>query len=87
MNHATSLAIVGMLAALIGTIAINIPAAYADKDVSKTTFKFENIEKNNCSGFAVCTNAGAEEDAGGSGATTTTGNSAPEGSSLIVLPH
>ena len=30
MNHATSLAIVGMLAALMVAIAINIPAAYAD---------------------------------------------------------
>ena len=83
MNHATSLAIVGMLAALIGAIAINIPAVYADKDVSKTTFKFENELKNNCSGFAVCTNGSSEEDDGA----TTTGNSAPEGSSLIVLPH
>jgi hypothetical protein len=85
MNHATSLAIVGMLAALIGAIAINIPAAYADKDVSKTTFKFENIEKNNCSGFALCTNGNPEEADGAT--TTTTGNSAPEGSSLIALPH
>jgi len=87
MNHTTSLAIVGMLAALIAAIAINIPAAYADKDVSKTTFKFENVEKNNCSGFAVCTNADEEVVGGGAGDSTTTGNLAPEGSSLIALPH
>jgi hypothetical protein len=86
MNHTTSLAIVGILAALIGAIAINLPAAHAEKDVSKTTFKFENIEKNNCSGFAVCTNGSTEEVGGGNDASTT-GNPAPEGSSLIALPH
>jgi hypothetical protein len=83
MNPTTSLAIVGMLAALIVAIAINIPAAYADKDVSKTTFKFEDEFKNNCSGFAVCTN----DNTGDADGATTTGNSAPEGSSLIALPH
>jgi uncharacterized low-complexity protein len=75
MNHTTTtknLALVGVLAAitaaLTGTIAISIiqNAAAAQNDNatdienSGTNSKFKQKEKNNCSGFADCTNRAIE---------------------------
>jgi hypothetical protein len=70
MNH-TTLAIVAMLAAtaaaLIGAIGVNIgiQTAAADKNAvdiekSETNFTFKQKLKNNCSGFADCTNDALE---------------------------
>jgi hypothetical protein len=90
MNH-TTLAIVGILAiaaALVGAIAVSVPAAHAaaapmtkdpnynrddgkkknsiDYENSETDFSFKQKLKNNCSGFADCTNR-ALETLGGAG--------------------
>ena len=70
MNH-TTLAIVGILAAtaaLIGAIGVNIgvQTAAAEKNAvdiekSETNFTFKQKLKNNCSGFADCTNIAREQ--------------------------
>jgi hypothetical protein len=70
MNH-TNVAIVAMLAAtaaaLIGAIGVNIGIQTAaaqnnavDIENSETNFKFKQKLKNNCSGFAACTNTATE---------------------------
>jgi hypothetical protein len=79
MNHTKNLVIAsGMLAAiaaLIGTVGIDIQqtaAAYArdpnsnsiDAENSETNFSFKQKLKNNCSGFANCTNTGIENFGG-----------------------
>ena len=59
MNH-TTLAIVAIVAAAVlatGVFTISTQAAYADS--SSTSFKFLQKQKNVCSGFATCANAGA----------------------------
>ena len=79
MNHTTTkknLALIGVLAAitaaLTGTIAISVQNAAAqttDLENSGTDLKFKQKEKNNCSGFANCTNDASEtfaEELGGS---------------------
>ena len=88
MNH-TILATVGVLAAIIsaltGTIAIsNIQSAAAqnanatDIENSETNFIFKQKLKNNCSGFANCTNTGIE-NFGGPVAVPTPGPIGPPG--------
>jgi hypothetical protein len=70
MNH-TNVAIVAMLAAtaaaLIGAIGVNIGIQTAaaqnnvtDFENSETNFKFKQKLKNNCSGFATCSNGAIE---------------------------
>ena len=71
MNH-TNVAIVAMLAAtaaaLIGAIGVNIGIQTAaaqndnvtDIENSETNFIFKQKLKNNCSGFATCSNAASE---------------------------
>ena len=74
MNH-TNIAIAMLAAtaaALIGAIGVNIGIQSAaaqnanatDIENSETNFIFKQKLKNNCSGFALCTNAGAETFAG-----------------------
>jgi hypothetical protein len=74
MNHTTLLTI-GMIVAaatLIGAVGIGMQTASAwrksyspdgikaDIEKSLTDFNFKQKLKNNCSGFAICTNTGAE---------------------------
>ena len=69
MNH-TNLAIVGtmaIMAALMGAVGIGgiqqqTAAAQKDDegDISITNFIFKQKLKNNCSGFALCTNIASE---------------------------
>ena len=72
MNH-TNIAIVAMLAAtaatLVGAVGISIaieklqPAQNdnaTDIENSETDFSFKQKLKNNCSGFATCTNTATE---------------------------
>jgi hypothetical protein len=77
MNHTTLLTI-GMIvaaSALIGAVGISVPSALAGKlkvkdpsvldfENSETIFNFKQKLKNNCSGFAICTNTGAQTLAG-----------------------
>jgi Flp pilus assembly protein CpaB len=71
MNHTTLAIALGMLAiavVLIGTVGISIQqqqqTATAQKDDegdrSETTIIFKQKLKNNCSGFAFCTNTATE---------------------------
>jgi Na+-transporting methylmalonyl-CoA/oxaloacetate decarboxylase beta subunit len=70
MNH-TNITIVAMLvataAALIGAVGVNIGIQTAaaqnnpiDIENSETNFIFKHKLKNNCSGFADCTNTSTE---------------------------
>ena len=71
---ATAVGMLAIAAALIGAVGISVPAAHAasytqkdpvkknsiDYENSVTDFSFKQKLKNNCSGFAVCTNTAAE---------------------------
>ena len=71
MNHTNIAIVVAMLAAtaaaLVGALGVNIgiqqnAAAQTDEegDTSITNFIFKQKLKNNCSGFALCTNIASE---------------------------
>ena len=77
MNHTKNIAIVAMLAiaaVLIGTVGVSMSiqqqraaaqnANATDIENSETNFIFKLKEKNNCSGFANCTNTGLEQFGG-----------------------
>ena len=71
---ATAVGMLAIAAALIGAVGISVPAAHAasytqkdpvkknsiDYENSVTDFSFKQKLKNNCSGFATCTNTAAE---------------------------
>jgi Flp pilus assembly protein CpaB len=69
MNHTTLAIALGILAiavGLIGTVGISIQQQTAaaqkddEEDRSETTIIFKQKLKNDCSGFAFCTNTAAE---------------------------
>ena len=71
---ATAVGMLAIAAALIGAVGISVPAAHAasytqkdpvkknsiDYENSVTDFSFKQKLKNNCSGFAACTNTATE---------------------------
>jgi hypothetical protein len=71
MNHTNIAIAVGILAiaALVGAVGISIAiqsaaAQRTDVENSETNFSFKQKLKNNCSGFANCTNTGLEQFGG-----------------------